>query len=207
MNSLMRNAIVHEVKTAVSSTKQDLLNSMAVLIDSRLNTFQSNIQQSQKDISDFQISKVEESVTDNFRFQRKGNENQYKHSVKVMSKLKEARSILENPDMNSQKVVSAKEKISEGICLVQERQKMIKLADSSDLGWKVVQEYESNPIADDSEDEKRMNRALSKAERKAKSEKAKKRPRTAPYNKERSTAEDNAGKYKHTNQGGVIPVE
>jgi hypothetical protein len=34
---------------------------------------------------------------------------------------------------------------------------MIKLADSSELGWKVVQEYESNPIADDSEDEKRMN--------------------------------------------------
>ena len=71
MNSPMRNAIIHEVETAVSNTKQDLLNSMAVLIDSRLNTFQSNIQQSQKDISDFQMSKIEESVTDNFRFQRK----------------------------------------------------------------------------------------------------------------------------------------
>ena len=70
---------------------------------------------------------------------------------------------------------------------------MIKLADSSDLGWKVIQEYESNPIADDSEDEKRTNRALSKAERKAK---AKRRLRTTPYNKERSAAEDNAGKYK-----------
>jgi hypothetical protein len=57
-----------------------------------------------------------------------------------MSKLKEARSILENPDMNSQKVVAAKEKISEGIGIVQERQKMIKLADTSDLGWKFVQE-------------------------------------------------------------------
>ena len=91
----MRNAIVHEVETAVSKTKQDLLNSMAVLIGSRLDTFQSNIQQ-----SDFQISKIEESVTDNFRFQRNENENQYTHSVKVMSKLKEARSILENPDMN-----------------------------------------------------------------------------------------------------------
>jgi hypothetical protein len=113
-----------------------------------------------------------------------------------MSKLKEARSILENPHMNSQKVVAEKEKISEGIGIVQERQKMIKLADTSDLGWKVVQEYESNPIADDSEDEKRMNRALSKAERKAKSEKAKRRQRTTPYNKERSSAEDNAGKYK-----------
>ena len=74
VSSPMRNAIVHEVEAVVSNTKQDLLNSMAVLIDSRLNTFQSNIQQSQKDISDFQMSKIEQSVTDNFRFQRKGNE-------------------------------------------------------------------------------------------------------------------------------------
>ena len=113
-----------------------------------------------------------------------------------MSKLKEACSILANPDMNSQKVVTSKEKISEGIGIVQEGQQMIKLADSSDLGWEVVQEYESNPIADDSEDEKRMHRALSKTERKTKSEKAKKLPITTSYNKERSAAEDNAGKYK-----------
>jgi hypothetical protein len=43
---------------------------------------------------------------------------------------------------------------------------MTKLADSSDLGWKIVHEYQSNPIADDSEDEKIMNGALSKAESK-----------------------------------------
>jgi hypothetical protein len=36
MNSPMRNPIVHEVETTVSNTKQDLLKSMAVLIDSRL---------------------------------------------------------------------------------------------------------------------------------------------------------------------------
>jgi len=149
----MRNAIVHEVETAVSNTKEDVLNSMAVLIDSRLNTFQSNIQQSQKDISDVQMSKIEERVSDNFRFQRKGNENQYKHSAKVMSKLEDVRSI------------QAKKNISESIGIVQKRQKMTKPADSSELGWKVVQQYESNPIADDSEDEKWMNRALSKAER------------------------------------------
>jgi len=112
-----------------------------------------------------------------------------------MYKLKKSRSILENPDMNTQRTVAAKEKISEGIGIVQERQKLIKLPDSSDLGWKVVQEYESNPIADDSEDEKLTNRALSKAERKAKSEKAKRLPRTTPYSKQRSV-EDNAGKYK-----------
>jgi hypothetical protein len=41
---------------------------------------------------------------------------------------------------------------------------MIKLDDSSDLDCIVVQEYQRNPIADDSEDEKLVNRALSKAE-------------------------------------------
>ena len=55
------------------------------------------------------MSYIEESVTENCHFQRKGNENQYTHSVKVMSKLKEARSILENSDMYTQKVVAVKE--------------------------------------------------------------------------------------------------
>ena len=70
---------------------------------------------------------------------------------------------------------------------------MIKLADSPDLGWKVAQEYQRNPI--NSEDEKVMNRALSKAERKTNSEMAKMRPSTTPYSIERC-AEDDARKYK-----------
>jgi hypothetical protein len=49
----------------------------------------------------------------------------------------------------------------------------------------ITGEYQSNPIADDSEDEKIMNGALSKAERKTKSEKAKLRHRTTPYSKDR----------------------
>ncbi|VDI59227.1 Hypothetical predicted protein [Mytilus galloprovincialis] len=104
---------------------------------------------------------------------------------------------LDSPDSGShcKRVAAAKDKISEGIELVQERQKLIKLADSSELGWRVVQEYITNPIADDSEDEKRMNRAQSRAERKSKAEKAKKRPRPVPYNKDRSS-EDKNSNYK-----------
>jgi hypothetical protein len=43
---------------------------------------------------------------------------------------------------------------------------MIKLADSSDLGWKIAQENQRYPIADDSEDENIIIGAISKAERK-----------------------------------------
>ena len=72
---------------------------------------------------------------------------------------------------------------------------IIKLVDSSDLGWKIAQGYQRYPIADDSEDENIMNGAISKAERKTKSEKAKLRHRTTPYSKDR-WADDNAEKKK-----------
>jgi hypothetical protein len=49
---------------------------------------------------------------------------------------------------------------------------MIKLADSSDLGCKIAQENQRYPIADDWEDENIMIGAISKAERKTKSEMA-----------------------------------
>ena len=69
-------------------------------------------------------------------FSTKGNENQYKHSAEVISNVKKARSILGNSDMNTQKVVAAKERkyLNVSVLYVQERHMMIKLADSPDLG-------------------------------------------------------------------------
>ena len=67
-------------------------------------------------------------------------------------------------------ISKAKEKLAEGMSLLNYRQKIIKIADSSDLGWRVVQEYEANPLADDSEDERKLFKAESRAERKVKAE-------------------------------------
>lgn len=82
----------------------------------------------------------------------------------MLTKLKEAKEHLTSGNIDG--LESAKSSIAEGIELVKNRQKVIKLADSSQLGWKVVQEYQANPIADDSEDEKKMYRAQMRAERK-----------------------------------------
>ena len=70
--------------------------------------------------------------------------------------------------------------------LVAQRQKLIKMADASELGWRVVNEYVANPLASDSEDEKRMYKAEARASRKLKAERSKKskRPRTWPYGKQ-----------------------
>ncbi|XP_052251470.1 uncharacterized protein LOC127858378 [Dreissena polymorpha] len=43
------------------------------------------------------------------------------------------------------------------------RQKLILMADTSELGWRVVNEYATNPIASDSEDEKRIQKAEARA--------------------------------------------
>ena len=51
---------------------------------------------------------------------------------------------------------------------IQKRQKLIKLADKSEAGWLAVEEYESDELADNSDDEKRIKTAQDKASRRKK---------------------------------------
>ena len=46
--------------------------------------------------------------------------------------------------------------LRESTDLISRRQKLIKFADRSEAGWAVVDEYVDDDLADDSEDEKRM---------------------------------------------------
>ena len=61
-----------------------------------------------------------------------------------------------------------KSAIDQGISLVKERQKLILLADKSQYGWKTVQEYLKHELAEDSDDEKKIYRAESRAARNSK---------------------------------------
>ena len=177
----VRDLVSDEVKSVVADSQQQLLNNLDTMMNSRFNAFHEELQKSQVDVSNTQLAKLESTIADNFTFKRKGNENQFKHEAKVLSKLKEVNAHLNEPTFGHDSMNSAKQKLSEGIELVESRQKLIKLADSSQLGWKVVQEYSSNPIADDSEDEKKMYRAQMRAERKAKEERFQKRRSRGPY--------------------------
>ena len=61
----------------------------------------------------------------------------------------------------------AREAVEEGTEVVKNRQKAIRITDRSELGWAVVNEYGEDELAGDSDDEKRIARAVATAERKA----------------------------------------
>ena len=73
--------------------------------------------------------------------------------------------------------------LDEGTKAIEVRQKHIKIADRSELGWAVVVAYEDDELASDSEDEKRIYKAkrLSKRKRASSSAAAKRKvPATGP---------------------------
>ena len=67
----------------------------------------------------------------------------------------------------------AKISLKRGKDALAHRQKLIKVADRSELGWAVVAEYETDGLAADSDDEKRLERAERTAERKVARKKSK----------------------------------
>lgn len=93
----------------------------------------------------------------------KGNQAQLEHQEELVQLSNEIEVALKEGDADS-----AIEKVSELRTSAQKRIKLIRFADKSDSGWNAVNEYVSDELASDSEDEKRMRRAEGKAERKRK---------------------------------------
>ena len=73
--------------------------------------------------------------------------------------------------IDNDKIDYAKEIVSSVAEKLKRRNKLIKIADSSEGGWETVRQYESNPVASDSEDEGKINRAENRAIKKRKSTK------------------------------------
>ena len=103
----------------------------------------------------------------------------------MITKLQEANTALISEDMAEEKIQKCRENIAEGIDIVTHIEKLIKLAYSSESGWRVVQEYQANPLAEDSEDEKRISKAQNMAYKKVKAEKENARKPTQIFGQER----------------------
>lgn len=97
------------------------------------------------------------------KFKFKSNQKQFVFNAELeelVGKIKEA-----NAQKDHKKVAQL---IDQDLVLLHKRQKLIKLADSSEAGWDAVQEYESQDIASDDEDDKKIRNARAASNRKRK---------------------------------------
>jgi hypothetical protein len=174
------------------SEENALLSRMEELINAKFQTFEERINSTQRELSQAQISAIQENlVSDGYTFKKKGHEQQFKVNAKVLDKMQQADGYIQEAvkDSSNDAAESARQKLVEGMNILNYRQKCIKLADSSEHGWKVVQEYESHPLADDDEDEKKIARAQIQADRKVRQERRLRAARfgSSPYGMNQSS--------------------
>ena len=135
------------------------------LIDVRFQNFKTQF--SQENSASVEAA-VKGAKRDRYVFQRKGNEQQFEHAESLLEKLETAKDAV-----NSNAIAKAKSAIEEGIALVTKRMKVIKIADKSEYSWATVQEYLTDELASNLDDEKRLFCSEKRAERKVKESKKK----------------------------------
>ena len=82
---------------------------------------------------------VRRAKRETFVCKSKGNQQQLEHCFKILEKLEDATTFLDNNAVDS-----AKRKLGEGTDIMQKWIKAIKIADKSDNGWATVIEYLSD---------------------------------------------------------------
>ena len=112
-----------------------------------------------------QIESKGKAEKDVIKLKFKGNQKQYEINAKLEAILTD---ISKANEQNNQERVS--KLVDEAKALIHRRQKLIKIADRSKDGWRVVEEYKSDDLASNSEDEKRLRKAIESAGRKRKIE-------------------------------------
>ena len=142
----------HQFKSYIDSRLENLNN----VLQSRAGSAESEPLRSTKKL---------QRETEAQKLKYKSNSRQFVHNAEVQDHLLDVIEYLSNEHVDpSAALASAKD----ALAAVQKRQKLIKLADKSEAGWLAVEEYESDELADDSDDEKRIKKAQEKASRKKK---------------------------------------
>ena len=111
-------------------------------------------------------------------FKREGNKIRYNVNEDILQQVENAAKAIDRNDLEA-----AKDAIEGGKKILTKQQKLIRLADREDNGWEVVKHYLSDDLAEDSDDEKDINRARREALasiKKRQSKKTKSKFRNAP---------------------------
>ena len=154
-------------------TNADLFSWLKTYMNDKLSGIENNLNDRAVNLSN-KVKKAEPS----FRF--KGNQVQIELNAEISGNTNVVLSELGRN--NVRKTVKL---LEDSLAVLKKRNKLIQIADKSEGGWKTVDEYLSDEVASDSEDEKRIRAADNRAVKKIKSSKkedkkrGKKRPAEA----------------------------
>ena len=151
-----------------------LLERISTLIDKKFDQFKQEV-----------AYKTDESIDEMRRirfserrvFNHKGNKKQYEFNEKILDCMDTVSKSIEHRKYDNANAVLEKGKL-----FLQDRQKLILIADTEKLGWKVAEEYEFNELCTDEEDQRKLWRAVQRAEKRAREDQKEvqaKRRRTA----------------------------
>ena len=144
-----------DMEALIKANNDNLLASFNGLLEQTV----SRIKRSNEDSAESQMKEIKRlKFNESHKFKKKANEDQFKFNQKLSETLDSAKSAAENLQLEK-----VKTSLEEGETLISERQKHILLADKSDYGWATVDEYKKHSLADDSDDEKRIFKAKSRA--------------------------------------------
>ena len=102
-----------------------------------------------KDIIDKRLKRVEKKKDKReSSFKYKSNQQQYEFNEEVLDQL-------ESISLSGR----AKKKLKKAMKKLKRRNKLIKMADKSKAGWKLVEEYLTDDVASDEEDDKKIKKA------------------------------------------------
>ena len=133
----------------------------------------SMIHESTSDIADRAAKRIR---TDNPEFSRQGNRQQYEHNTDVLHTIERAANAVVKGDGEAAIAV-----LNQGKQAVTQRNKLVRMADREQRGWKMVAEYVKDDLADDSDDEKNMRRARKAAEEAFRQNRGRSQPTRGSY--------------------------
>ena len=131
------------------------------LLDSKLDKKFADFRRAleQKELStNSQIKKLKTEAKASSSFQFKGNKLQFEFNSSLLDSINIALDHLHEGDLSGDNKELDNVKAS-----LNKRNKVIRFADKSAAGWAAVEEYESDELADDSEDEKKLRSAERRA--------------------------------------------
>ena len=99
------------------------------------------------------VSKQVKAKND-LKFNHPGNERNYKFNLEILELLEKL-----SKAIDAQETVKATQLLDSSVLLLKERNRRIRIADSSDGGWLTVKRYESHAVALDLEDDRRIRAA------------------------------------------------